>query len=281
MHMHKVVVAYRSIAGLCIASFLVGCATSQLGPTSSENVFQRSSIEIKGYRFFRAAKSGDFASCVRPLTVMCQSRELEAGEPVDALQFTVSIRDRGTPGHTIPVRDYSMYLAGALSQQRGYNYFTTINVSDIGNCSSSPSAYTRGQIDKSGYYSAKTTVVENSVCANLYTATFFAFKDYKAIKDGILVQFSDERKPQLHFDLYFGLADKIEATRTGNPGALQYYEHHPVDAWKSYFPSAQTVQAAASKYALPTAPELSELTAQKELVQKPSDLTKELIIRAQ
>ena len=267
--------------GIFISLFVWGCATNpELATTKPRNLFDRSSIEIKDYKFFRVANPNDFTSCVKHLDTMCERREMGAGTSFDAVQFSVSIKDRSAWASE-SIRDYSMYLAGALSNKLGYDYFTTINISDIGTCSTIPSAYSSGRVDSNGNYYGTTTVTNNASCSNLYTATYLAFKEYDPIKHGILVQYSADRKPTLHFDLYFGIADRIEATKSGNPSALQYYQHHPIDAWQYYFPSAKTVQAAVAKHDLIPNPDVMAIVEKKRAGESAKNLRKELIIRGQ
>jgi hypothetical protein len=277
----KIVSYGRLCGGIFISLCLWGCATShELSTTKPRNLFDRSSIEIKDYKFFRVTNPNDFTSCVKHLYTMCEHREMEAGASFDAIQFSVSIKDRSAWASE-SIRDYSMYLAGALSNKLGYNYFTTINVRDIGTCSTIPSAYSSGHVDSYGNYYGTTTITNDASCSNLYTATYLAFKDYDPIKHGIQVQYSEDRKPTLHFDLYFGIADRIEAMKPGNPSALEYYQHHPVDAWKYYFPSAKTVQAAVAKHGLVPNPDVMAIIEKKRVGKSANDLTEELIIRGQ
>lgn len=273
---------YRTLFySIALSLFLWGCATPpELATTKPTNLLVRSSVEVKDYKFFRVANPTDFASCVKHLNAMCEPREFGAGAPYDAVQFSVSIKDRSAWASEA-IRDYSMYLAGALSSKLGYEHFTTINISDIGTCSAIPSAYSSGRVDSYGNYYGTTTITKDASCANLYTATFLAFKEYDPIKHGILVQYSEDRKPTLHFDLYFGIADQIEATKSGNPGALEYYQHHPIDAWKYYFPSAKTVQAAVEKHGLVPNPDVMTIVQNKRAGENARDLRKELIIRGQ
>jgi hypothetical protein len=269
--------------GMFISICVFGCATSpELATTKPTNLFDRSSIEINDYKFFRAANPNDFISCVKNnlLDAMCERREIAAGEPFDALQFSVSIKDRSAWASE-SIRDYSMYLAGVLSNKLGYDYFTTINISDIGTCSKTPSAYSSGHVDSYGNYHGTTTITNNASCSNLYTATYLAFKNYDPIKHGILVKYSEDRKPTLHYDLYFGIADRIEATKSGNRSALEYYQHHPIDAWKYYFPSAKTVQAAVAKHGLTSSPNVMAIVKKERADADGKDLRKELIIRGQ
>jgi len=273
----------RLCGGIFISLCLFGCAANpELAATKPTNLFDRSSIEIKDYKFFRAANPNDFTSCVKDnlLDAMCERREMAAGEPFDALQFSVSIKDRSAWASE-SIRDYSMYLAGALSNKLGYDYFTTINISDIGTCSTTPSAYSSGRVDSYGNYYGTTTITNNASCSNLYTATYLAFKNYDPIKHGILVKYSENRKPTLHYDLYFGIADRIEATKSGNPSALEYYRHHPINAWKYYFPSTKTVQAAVEKHGLVPSPDVMAIVKEERAGAKDKDLRKELIIRGQ
>ena len=277
----KIVKNGRFYGGIFISLCLFGCVTNpELAATKPNNLFDRSSIEIKDYKFFRAANQGDFTSCVKYLDAMCESREMKAGESFDALQFSISIKDRSAWASE-SIRDYSMYLAGMLSNKLGYDYFTTINISDIGTCSTTPSAYSSGSVDSHGNYYGTTTITNNASCSNLYTATYLAFKDYAPIKQGILVKYSEERKPTLHYDLYFGIVDRIEATKSGNSSSLEYYRHHPIDAWKYYFPSAKTVQAAVAKHGLVPDSDVMALVEKKRVGESAKDLRKELIIRGQ
>lgn len=277
----KIVKNGRLYGGTFISLCLFGCATSpELATTKPKNLFDRSSIEIKNYKFFRAANPDSFTSCVKHLDKMCERREMEAGESFDAIQFSLSIKDRSAWASE-SIRDYSMYLAGILSNKFGYDYFTTINISDIGTCSTTPSAFSSGHVDSYGNYYGTTTITNNSSCSNLYTATYLAFKSYEPIKHGILVKYSEDRKPTLHYDLYFGIADRIEATKSGNPSALEYYQHHPIDAWKYYFPSAKTAQAAVEKHGLVPNPDVMAIVEKKRAGESTKDLRKELIIRGQ
>lgn len=271
----------RLLGCLSICFCLFGCVTNpELATTKPRNLFDRSSIEIKDYKFFRAANANDFTSCVKHLDTMCERREMEAGESFDAIQFSVSIKDRSAWASE-SIRDYSMYLAGILSNKLGYDYFTTINISDIGTCSTPPSAYSSGRVDSYGNYYGTTTITNSASCANLYTATYLAFKNYDPVKHGILVRYSEDRKPTLHYDLYFGIADRIEATKSGKPGAREYYQHHPIDAWKYYFPSAKTAQAAVAKHGLIPNPDVMAIIEKKRAGESAKDLRKELIIRGQ
>lgn len=273
---------YRILAcNIVLCLFLWGCATSpELATTKPKNLLGRSSIEVKDYRFFRVANPTDFASCVRHMNAMCEPREFGAGAPYDAVEFSVSITDRNAWASEA-IRDFAMYLAGAFSSKLGYEYFTTININDIGTCSTTPSAYSSGHVDSYGNYYGNTTVTKDVICTNLYTATYLAFKEYDPIKNGILVQYSEDRKPTLHFDLYFGLVDQIVAIKSGNAEALEYYKHHPIDAWKSYFPSAKTVQAAVEKHDLVPNPDVMTIVQKKRTDENARDLRKELIIRGQ
>jgi hypothetical protein len=273
----------RLCGGMFIFLCLFGCATNpELAATKPTNLFNRSSIEIKDYKFFRAANPSDFTSCVKDnlLDGMCERREMAAGEPFDALQFSVSIKDRSAWASE-SIRDYSMYLTGVLSNKLGYDYFTTINISNIGTCSTIPSAYSSGRFDSYGNYYGTTAITNNTSCSNLYTATFLAFKNYDPIKHGILVKYLENRKPTLHYDLYFGIADRIEATKSGNPSALEYYQYHPINAWKYYFPSTKTVQAAVAKYGLAPNPDVMAIVKKERAGAEGKDLRKELIIRGQ
>lgn len=85
----------------------------------------------------------------------------------------------------------------------------------------------------------------------------------------------------MHYDLYFGIADRIEATKSGNPSALEYYQHHPINAWKYYFPSTKTVQAAVEKHGLAPSPDVMAIVKEERAGAKGKDLRKELIIRSQ
>lgn len=277
----RMMIAGKVFCVVFIPFFFFGCATNpELATTKPQNLFDRSSIEIKDYKFFRAANSTDFTSCVKHLNPMCERREIEAGQAYDGLQFSVSIKDRNAWASET-IRDYSMYLAGLLSKKLGYDYFTTINISDIGTCSTTPPAYSSGHIDGYGNYYGTTAVTNNASCSNLYTATYLAFKNYDPIKSGILVKYSEDRKPALHYDLYFGIADHIEATKSGNPSALEYYQYHPIDAWKYYFPSEKMVQAAVAKYGLLPSPDIMAIVEKKQSAEKAMDLRKELIIQGQ
>lgn len=274
---------YRKLCGgIFISLFLFGCTTnSELATTKPNNLLDRSSIEIKDYTFFATANPKDFTSCVKDnlLDAMCEHRDMAAGESFDARQFSVSIKDRSAWASE-SIRDYSMYLAGALSNKLGYDYFTTINISDIGTCSTTPSAYSSGHVDSYGNYYGTTTITDNTICSNLYTATYLAFKDYNPIKRGVLVKYSEDRKPTLHYDLYFGIADRIEATKSSNPSALDYYRHHPIDAWKYYFPSAKTVQTAVAKHGLIPNPDAMAIVKKERADENNKDFREELIIRA-
>ncbi len=271
----------RLCGGVFTALCLWGCVTSpELATTKPQNLFDRSTIEIKDYKFSRVANPNDFESCVKHLEVMCERREMGSGAPFNAVQFSVSIKDRNAWASEA-LRDYSMYLAGALSAKLGYDFFTTINISDIGTCSTIPSAYSSGRVDSNGNYYGTTTISNDASCSNLYTATYLAFKEYDPIKHGVLVQYSEDRKATLHFDLYFGIADRIEATKSGNPSALQYYQHHPIDAWKYYFPSTKTVQAAVAKHNLIPSPDVMAIVQKKDASERAKDLRKDLIIRGQ
>lgn len=268
---------------------LSGCAiNSELAPTTPDNLLYRSSIEAKDFKFFRAANPTEFESCVKAnlLDPMCETREIAVGEPFDAIQFSISIKDRSSFASEA-VRDYSMYLAGALSKKLGYEYFTTINISDIGNCSSSPSAYSYGTVNDNGSYYGTTNITNNTRCANLYTTTHFSFNSYDPLKSGILVQYSQQRKPQIHPDLYFTIADRIDAIKRARSSALgssdlvDQYQRHPIDAWKYYFPSQRTVQSAAEKHGLPLNPDVTSIIKKEREMEKIRDLRKELIIKGQ
>lgn len=271
----------RLCSSIFLSLCLLGCAMPpEFETTKPMNLVDRSSIELENYKFFRVANPIDFSSCVRHLNVMCEPREFEAGASYDAVQFSVSIKDRSAWASEA-LRDYSMYLAGSLSNKLGYEYFTTIKIIDIGTCSTIPSAYSSGQVDSNGYYHGTTTITQDAVCSNLYTVTYLAFKEYDPIKNGILVQYSEDRKPTLHFDLYFGIADKIQATKSGNSGALEYFQHHPIDAWKYYFPSAKTAQAAVAKHGLSPNPDVMGIVQKNRADENAKDLRKELIILGQ
>lgn len=276
------IVNFGGVCGCILVSFsILGCGTDPiLATTKPQNLSDRSSIGIENYKYYRVANPSAFTSCVKPLNAMCERREMEAGASLDMVQFSVSITDRGAWASE-SIRDYSMYLAGALSNKLGYDYFTTINVSDIGTCSSSPSAHSSGRVDGYGNYNGTTTTANNASCANLYTATHLAFKDYDPIKRGILVQYAEDRKPTLYFDLYFGIADHVEARRSGNANALQYYKHHPIDAWKYYFPSAKSVQSAVAMHGLVPNPDVMAIVKHQREGEKDKSLRKELIIRGQ
>lgn len=279
----------KSFSLTLILVCLSGCAiNSELAPTTPNNLLYRSSIEVKDFKFFRAADPIEFKSCVKSnlLDPMCEVRDITAGDPFDAVQFSVSVKDRSSFASE-SIRDYSMYLAGAISRQLGYEYFTTINISDIGNCSSSPSAYSSGTVNSNGSYYGTTTITSNTRCANLYTTTHLAFNNYDPLKLGILVQYSQEKKPEIHRDLYFSIADRIDAIKRmrssplGSPDLVDQYQRHPIDAWKFYFPSQKTVQAAAEKHGLPQDPDISSITKREQEKEKIRDLRKELIIRGQ
>lgn len=273
----------RLCEGVFISICIFGCATNpELAATTPTNLIDRSSIELKDYVFFRAANPNDFTSCVKNnlLDAMCEPREMAAGEPFDAVQFSVSIKDR-SGGASESIRDYSMYFAGVLSNKLGYDYFTTVNISDIGTCSSTPSAFSSGRVDSYGNYYGTTNFTNNASCSNLYTATYLAFKNYDPIKHGILVKYSENQKPTLHYDLYFGIGDRIKVTSSGVPSALNYYQHHPIDAWKYYFPSSKTVQAVAAKHGLASSPDVMAIVKKESVGVDNKDLRKELIIRGQ
>lgn len=241
-----------------ILPMLYGCAG--VTPTQTSNLIERSGIEITNYKFYQVANPSDFFNCVKPLKEMCENREMAAGKQFDALQFSVSIRDSGTSRHTSSVSDFSMYLAGAVARDNGYKFYTTLNVIDIGDCSSSPSAHTYGSVDSNGNYSGTTYLNQNSACINLYTVKYLAFNEYDPIKNGILVDYSSDRKPALSYDLYFNAWDQIRAFKSGSKSAQEYYMSHPIDPWKYYFPSVQTVETIADKYSTTSNPDIASVT---------------------
>jgi hypothetical protein len=248
--------AREAIRLTCLVLLLSGCAAQDMtADLSPDNFLQFSTITQKDDKFFAPLNKSAFRSCIDervlpdPRPERCHDR-FAHGRELDMRRFIIKITDNGSAYAGTKAEELALLIAGKVGMDQGYPYVIKLAERQNGSCMSSPSVYSSGTLN-GNYYSGYSTVMDNTACSSLYTVEVLLFKNYDDIRNGVVLGSQGANSSAWFFDLYYNMRDRYSDISSGDPGRIAYFEHHPLNPWKSYLPSRSIFETLATKYGVP------------------------------